>query len=88
MVEIPLESLLSDVPEGTIQEWFLEEGDPIQAGDDLVEIITEDGNVGLKAPVSGILAEVNYDEGEVVQKDDVICHIDDEAEPEEDIPEE
>ena len=78
MVDVILESLPAKMDEGTVQSWFCEEGDPINEGDDLVEITTEEGNVVIPAPASGVLAEVYYDEGESVGKGEVLCTIDDE----------
>ncbi len=76
MVEVVLQGLGQNVEEGTIQNWFFEEGDAVNEGDDLVELSTEEGPVTLPAPASGILAEVYYDEGEVVAKGEVLCTID------------
>lgn len=78
MVEVVLEGLPSHIEEGTIQTWFFEEGDAVNEGDDLVEITTEDGTITIQAAAAGILAEVYYDEGEVVAKGEVLCTIDDE----------
>lgn len=78
MVEIILDGLPTNVEEGTIQTWYFEEGDPINEGDDLVELTTEEGTFTVQASTSGILAEVYYDEGEVVAKGEVLCTIDDE----------
>lgn len=84
MKEVTLEGLSKNTEEGTIQTWFFEEGDAINEGDDLVELTSEDGTISVSAPVSGILAEVYYDEGEVVAKGEVLCIIDDDADEDED----
>lgn len=76
MVDVVLEGLAAKVDEGTIQNWFFEEGDAVNEGDDLVELTTEEGMVMIQAPVSGVLAEVYYDEGEVVAKGEVLCTVD------------
>lgn len=78
MVEVLLEGLAAHVEEATILNWFIEEGDSVKEGDDLVELSTEEGNVTIRAGVSGVLAEVYYDEGEIVSKGEVLCTIDDE----------
>lgn len=84
MIEVVLEGLAQNVDEGTIQNWFFEEGDAINEGDDLVELATEEGTVTLQAPSSGILAEVYYDEGEIVAKGETLCTIDNEDSDEDD----
>lgn len=78
MIEVVLEGLPSHIEEGTIQTWFFEEGDAVNEGDDLLEITTEEGTLTIQAASAGILAEVYYDEGEVVAKGEVLCTIDDE----------
>ncbi|MDD5217771.1 MAG: lipoyl domain-containing protein [Candidatus Omnitrophica bacterium] len=79
MIEVTLSGLAKDQDEATIQTWFFEEGDPVEEGDNLVELITEDGVISIQATASGILAEVYYDEGELVAKGEVLCTIDDAA---------
>ncbi len=78
MVEVLLEGLAAHVEEATILNWFIEEGDSVNEGDDLVELSTEEGNVTIQACATGVLAEVYYDEGEIVAKGEVLCTIDDE----------
>ncbi|HXV27602.1 MAG TPA: biotin/lipoyl-containing protein [bacterium] len=78
MVEVTLEGMGSDVEEGTIQNWLFEEGDPVNQGDNLVEVSTGETTLTVTSPVSGILAEVYYDEGEQVTKGEVLCTIDEE----------
>jgi 2-oxoglutarate dehydrogenase E2 component (dihydrolipoamide succinyltransferase) len=78
MIEVTLQTLAGSIEEGTIQTWFHEEGDVVTEGEDLVEIATSEGAVTLQVPRSGVLAEVYYDEGEVVRKEEVLCTIDDE----------
>ncbi len=82
MVEVVLEGLPAKIEEATIQTWFVEEGDPINEGDDLVELSTEEGAIKVTSPASGILSEVYYDEGEAVAKGEILCIVDDEEEKE------
>lgn len=78
MVEVCLEGLPKHMDEATVKVWYVEEGDPVQEGDDLVELSTEEGSFTISASTSGILAEVYYDEGEIVAKGELLCCIDDE----------
>ncbi len=84
MVEVALDGLAKHIEEGTIQAWLVEEGDPITKGDDLLEVSTEDGVVTITAPATGILAEVYYDEGEIVGRGEVLCMVDTEDQVSED----
>jgi len=52
--------------EGTIEKWLKQEGDHVQKGEPLVEIITEKINFQYESPASGILRKILHHEGEVV----------------------
>jgi pyruvate dehydrogenase E2 component (dihydrolipoamide acetyltransferase) len=52
--------------EGTIDKWLKQEGDRVEKGELLVEIITEKINFQYEAPASGILRKIFHHEGEVV----------------------
>lgn len=50
--------------EGTVSEWFFEEGDSVQEGDTLCEIEIEKLSNELEAPASGVLRKILCPEGE------------------------
>lgn len=64
----------------TVNQWFYEEGDFVEEGDDLVELKSGNEEVAVAAPVSGILAHIFYQEGEKVEADEVIAEIEEEEE--------
>lgn len=78
MFEVLAKGLGKNVDEATVKTWFFEEGDSVSEGDDLLELATEDSVVTVCAPVSGVLAEVCIGENDTVQRDEVLCIIDDE----------
>ena len=78
MFEVLAKGLGKNVDETVVKTWFFEEGDAVTEGDDLVELATEDSVVMISVPTSGVLAEICIDEDEVVQRDEVLCIIDDE----------
>lgn len=78
MIEVLAKGLGSKVDEAIVKKWFVEEGDSVTEGDDLVELATEESTITVPSPATGILAEVYFDEDETVQRDEVICVIDDE----------
>lgn len=80
MKEILLSGLPVGVDEAQVQTWFYEEGDAVTEGDEIVELLVNDTTFTLTAPYAGILSEVYFDEGETVERDEVICAIDEEAE--------
>ena len=77
MFEVLARGLGKNVDEAVVKTWFFEEGDSVTEGDDLVELATEDSTVTLPVPVTGVLAEVCIDEDDTVQRDEVLCIIDD-----------
>ncbi len=52
--------------EGTIEKWLKQEGDRVEKGEPLVEIITEKINLQYESPAAGILRKILHDEGEAV----------------------
>lgn len=78
MLEVLAKGLGKNVDEATVKTWFFEEGDAVTEGDDLVELATEDSVVMISVPATGVLAEVCIDEDDTVQRDEVLCIIDDE----------
>ncbi len=77
MFEVLAKGLGKNVDEATVKTWFFEEGDSISEGDDLAELANEDSTVTITAPVAGTLAEVCIAEDDIVQRDEVLCVIDD-----------
>lgn len=52
--------------EGSIEKWLRQEGDRVEKGEPLVEIITEKLNFQYEAPASGLLRKILHPEGENV----------------------
>jgi len=76
MHEVVLQRVSVEEDEVTIQHWFREEGDQVQEGEDLLEVMTEDGSVRIRVPASGRLSEVFSEEGDTVTVGEVLCEID------------
>ena len=51
----------------SIGRWFKRVGDPVTAGDPLVEIETKDGTVAVPSPSTGVLSEVCLRDGQYLQ---------------------
>ena len=79
MIEVHLEPLTDGMEEATINYWYYEEGDRVEEGNDLVEVISEAGTFRIPAPCSGILGEVYFPEGEAVSVGEVLCEIEEEG---------
>ena len=78
MKEVILEALATGMEEATIGHWYFEEGDTVEEGADLAEVIAEEGTFKIVAPRSGILGEVYFSEGETVSVSEVLCEIEEE----------
>ena len=51
----------------SIGRWFKRVGDPVTAGDPLVEIETKDGTIEVQSPSTGIISEVCLRDGQYLQ---------------------
>ena len=78
MAEVTLEPIAKGMEEATINHWYYEEGDPVEEGSDLVEVISEEGTFKIIAPRSGVLGEVYFVEGETISVGDILCDIEEE----------
>lgn len=56
--EVRLPALADNMREATILRWFKGPGDPIKAGEPLVEFMTEKVNVEFESPAGGLVAEI------------------------------
>ncbi len=75
MAEIRLPELGEDVKEATVSFWHFEEGDRVEEDQDLVEMTTDKATFNLPATASGTLADVFFEEGDVVQVGEVLAII-------------
>ena len=75
--------ILSEIGEGareaTISYWHFEEGDRVEEGENLVEIVTDKSTFNIPAPCSGILSEVFFEEGDIVEVGEVLATIEEEG---------
>jgi len=70
--------------EGTVVQWFRKEGEAVQKGEPLVEILSEKVTYDMEAPEAGVLRKILATEGENVPIDQAIGII---TTPDEAIPE-
>lgn len=71
--------------EATIVRWYKQEGEQVERGEPLLEVMTDKVNMDVDAPASGVLLRVKYDVDDVVPVTVVIGYI---GEPGEEIVEE
>ncbi|MGQ9494192.1 MAG: dihydrolipoamide acetyltransferase family protein [Anaerolineae bacterium] len=70
---------------GTIVQWFYKEGDHVQKGEPLLEVMTDKVNLQVEAPASGVLKGIKAFPNDVIPVTQVIAYI---VEPGEEIAEE
>ncbi len=61
--------------EGTITQWFKKVGDSVTEDDDLIEIETDKITNIEKAPASGVILHIAYQEGDTAACQEVLCVI-------------
>ena len=54
------------ISEATVSKWLKNVGDVINADEAIVELETDKVNLEVPASISGVLSEINSNEGEVV----------------------
>lgn len=83
--EIFMPKLSSTMQVGTLLQWFKEEGDPVEVGEPLFEIMTDKINIEVESYEEGVLLKKYYDVDDEVPINTVIGYI---GEPGEEVPDE
>ena len=65
-LNILVPSMGESVVEATVAQWLKKPGEPVKAGDDLVELETDKVNQVIQAEVAGVLSAVHFGEGDTV----------------------
>src|SRR5687768_10796547 len=76
MIPIKVPPLGESITEATISRWLKKEGDPVAAGETLVELETDKITVEVPALNAGILGRRLKGEGDVVQLAEVLAELD------------
>lgn len=63
VTKIVMPKLSLTMKDGTIGKWYKKEGDSVQKGEPIVEIISEKATYDLEAPATGILKKIFFEEG-------------------------
>ena len=67
-IEVELPDLGADGGDhATVEEWHFDEGEVVEKGDVLLELVAESGTVEVRAPQAGVLIERIVDEGDLVR---------------------
>lgn len=79
LIEVKIPALSESVAEATLVNWHKKQGDPVERGENLIDIETDKVVLELPAPQSGILAEIIKDDGATVTSEEIIARIDTDA---------
>jgi len=77
--EFRMPNVVSNGIEGFVVNWFKDEGQPVQAGELLLEVQFEKAAIELQAPVSGILTKILCPQGHVVKVGQPLCLIEEKS---------
>lgn len=78
--EVIMPKLGVDMQEGQILEWKKKEGDKVEEGEILLEIMSDKTNMELEAEASGVLLKILKKDGETVPVTEIIAYIGQEGE--------
>jgi len=79
--EVRVPTLGESIVEATVGAWLKKEGDPVQAGEPLVQLETEKVNVEVTAERAGTLEKIAKQAGETVAPGDVLGTISEDGAP-------
>ena len=75
-IEVPLPDMGEDAgDEAIVTEWYAEEGDIVDEGEALLEVVSDDVTFDVVAPAGGRLAERLVEEDESVMVGDILALI-------------
>lgn len=73
--EVVMPRLSLTMKEGTVGKWYRKEGEPVEKGEPIVEVISEKATYDLEAPASGVLRRIFVWEGSDVLVNAVLAVI-------------
>lgn len=79
LTEIIMPKAGSEMEEGQIVKWLKKEGDKVEAGEIILEIMTDKVNMEIEAEASGTLLKILKNDGEIVPVITTIAYIGDEG---------
>lgn len=83
--ELIMPKLSMTMEEGQIVNWLVDEGDAVEEGEVILEVLSDKTNFEIEAPASGVLLKKIYDADDVVPVTEVIGYIGEEGEDIEDL---
>src|SRR6056297_3260333 len=87
-VELIMPKLSMTMEEGHIVSWLKGEGEEVEEGEVILEVLSDKTNFEVEAPAEGVLLKKIYEEDDVVPVTEVIGYIGEEGENIDDLLEE
>ncbi|MCP5419461.1 MAG: 2-oxoglutarate dehydrogenase complex dihydrolipoyllysine-residue succinyltransferase [Gammaproteobacteria bacterium] len=78
-VEVRVPTLPESVADATLVNWHKKPGEPVQRGENLVDLETDKVVLEIPAPTDGVMGEILKGEGEVVKAGDLIANMEEGA---------
>ncbi len=75
MIEVRLPPIGEGIAEGEIVKWIVQKGQKIEAEQPLLEVLTDKAAVEIPAPQGGIVAELLFQEGDLVPVGSVVARL-------------
>jgi pyruvate dehydrogenase E2 component (dihydrolipoamide acetyltransferase) len=76
MTNVVLPELGEGIDKATVSYWYFKEGEKVAEKDDLVELTTDKATFNLPSPCSGMLSEIYFREGDLVNVGETLAIID------------
>jgi pyruvate dehydrogenase E2 component (dihydrolipoamide acetyltransferase) len=73
--DVLMPRLSLEMKEGTVGKWYKKEGDTVEKGEPLVEVVSEKATYDLEAPATGVLRRIVIEAGEDVPVNTVLAVI-------------
>jgi pyruvate/2-oxoglutarate dehydrogenase complex dihydrolipoamide acyltransferase (E2) component len=73
--EVRLPQLSMGMSDAEVIDWYVEDGETVPEGADLVEIEAEKARAVVPAPVAGVVGELQCEPGDVVDVRGLLCVI-------------
>ena len=69
------------ITEATVAKWLKNAGDTVEADEPIVELETDKVNLEVPSPISGVLTEINSQDGSVVEVGALLGSVSADTEP-------
>ena len=75
MIKVVLPELGEGIKRATVSYWFFKDGEMVNENDDLVELTTDKSTFNLPSPCKGVISEIMYSEGSIVEVGQILAVI-------------